>query len=479
MRQGLTHDYTHRFGVEHEHLVLPEGADAVYWTREQLWNAAEFAEVRKDGRTAREWQLAIPEEFQTKEERQKLALTFARELAGRYGCAVDVGIHLPDRKGDQRNHHAHLLATTRVVAGEGLGDKTLIELSDAKRLSMGLGQGRQEIEQIRALWAERANQALEKKGREERIDSRSLVAQQQEALTAGDIIRAAVLDRMPEIKMGWKATAMERRRSEPIQTERGDQLRAIRQENSLRKTFTEQIAKLKDKLQQIAQFVAQRRASERAKELAKEIAQKAEAQRRQGAMDRAREFAAQGPPRLARERWQRVEAWAQTPPPFRAHDNAQALLDAWLAYAGRQGFDTGLARSIVTSDREEIRSTCQARIDSFHEQVAELEKKGHRWFRSNEYQSTIDGYQSMVRNEGERGNKMLELSDRFQEWKPLHEAQALEEAKQRHADNQALFRDLEPHIETALLERERSYRPQQNLTRERPKERDQDRGRGE
>lgn len=277
MRQGLTHDYERRFGVEHKELVLPEGADAVYWTRQQLWNAAEFAEARKDGRTAREWLLALPEEL-SNGERQELALTFARELAGRYGCAVDVGIHLPDKEGDQRNHHAHLLATTRVVAGEGLGDKTLIELSDAKRLSMGLGQGRQEIEQVRALWAERANQALEKKGRGERIDPRSLVAQQEEALLAGDVIRAAVLDRMPEIKVGWKATAMERRTVNPIATERGDQLRAIRRENGLRKTLGEQIASLKEKVRLVAQLVAQRIASDRAKKTA---AKKVEEERRQ------------------------------------------------------------------------------------------------------------------------------------------------------------------------------------------------------
>ena len=136
MRQGLTHDCERRYGVEHKELVLPEGTDPVYWTRQQLWNAAEFAEVRKDGRTARKWQLALPDELD-QEERKALAVSFARELAGRYRCAVDVGVHLPDKEGDQRNHHAHLLATTRVLAGEGMGNKTLIELSDAKRLSMG------------------------------------------------------------------------------------------------------------------------------------------------------------------------------------------------------------------------------------------------------------------------------------------------------------------------------------------------------
>jgi hypothetical protein len=250
-RQGLTHDYERRSGVEYTELVLPEEADRAYWTRQQLWNAAEFAEVRKDARTAREWELALPDEL-SPEGRQKLAVGFAGELASRYGCAVDVAIHAPGREGDHRNHHAHLLATTRVVAGSSLGEKVAIELSDAKRLSLGLGQGRQEIEQVRSLWAERTNQALEKQGIEQKIDHRSLEAQREEALTAGDIIRAAALDRMPETKLGWKASAMERR---GIETERGQQLREVKQENTLRQVLMHQIEKLRELAQRVEQAV--------------------------------------------------------------------------------------------------------------------------------------------------------------------------------------------------------------------------------
>ena len=240
--QGLTHDYERRSGVEHAEIVLPEGADREHWTRQRLWNAAELAEVRKDARTAREWELALPEEL-TSAARQALAVGFARELASRYGCAVDVAVHAPGKEGDRRNHHAHLLATTRVVLGQGMGDKTGIELSDAKRLSLGLERGRKEIEQVRELWATAANRALEAQYHEVRIDHRSLAVQREEALTAGDIIRAAVLNRSPEIKLGWKATAMERR---GIETERGEQLREIQQENRERSGLLSQLGKLKE-----------------------------------------------------------------------------------------------------------------------------------------------------------------------------------------------------------------------------------------
>ena len=61
---------------------------------------------------AREFELALPDEL-TAEQRRELVATFARELADRHGVAVDAAIHLPDREGDKRNHHAHVLTTTR------------------------------------------------------------------------------------------------------------------------------------------------------------------------------------------------------------------------------------------------------------------------------------------------------------------------------------------------------------------------------
>ena len=58
-RDGITHDYTAKQGVEHAEIVLPEGVHAE-WARDRsdLWNAAEFAEKRKDARVAREFEIA-------------------------------------------------------------------------------------------------------------------------------------------------------------------------------------------------------------------------------------------------------------------------------------------------------------------------------------------------------------------------------------------------------------------------------------
>ena len=179
-RTGETHDYTAKRGVEYAQIVLPTaiGEAVPHWatTREQLWNAAELAERRDDARVAREVEVALPAEL-TKEQRQSLALTFAQQLAERYHCAVDVAIHKPHKEGDVRNHHAHLLLTTRTATPERLADKTTVELSDTKRAKLGLPSGRTEVTQLRAAWSQLANEHLKAAGLEASIDHRSLADQ--------------------------------------------------------------------------------------------------------------------------------------------------------------------------------------------------------------------------------------------------------------------------------------------------------------
>jgi hypothetical protein len=90
---------------------------------------------------------------------------------------VDFSIHAPHREGDERNHHAHLLATTRTIEPGGLGDKTTMEWSDTNRQKAGLGPAKQEITAVRALWAELTNEKLREQALEIRVDHRSLAAQ--------------------------------------------------------------------------------------------------------------------------------------------------------------------------------------------------------------------------------------------------------------------------------------------------------------
>jgi MobA/MobL family len=114
----------------HREIVTPEGAPTWAHQRERLWNSAEAAERRKNSTVVREFLLALPSELNG-EDRLRLAVDFARAIADKHRCAVDVSLHKPGRGGDTRNHHAHLLCTTRRLKASGFDEKTR-ELDDAK-----------------------------------------------------------------------------------------------------------------------------------------------------------------------------------------------------------------------------------------------------------------------------------------------------------------------------------------------------------
>ena len=172
-RDGLTHDFTRRSGVEHAEIVLPEGVDAD-WARDRsaLWNAAEASEKRKDARVAREIEIALPHEL-TAEQRLELTWDFAQELARRYGVAVDFAIHAPHRDSNVLNHHAHIMMTTRKVELDGLGEKSILELENRKLVAMGLPTTQEQVCDLRMSWEGIANEHLARAGLDVRIDHRS------------------------------------------------------------------------------------------------------------------------------------------------------------------------------------------------------------------------------------------------------------------------------------------------------------------
>lgn len=172
-RDGLVHDFTHKEGVEHNEIVLPQGVSADWaLDRSKLWNAAEFAEKRKDARVAREFEIALPHEL-SPEGRLKAARAFAQDLANRYGAAVDFAIHSPSEHGDIRNYHAHVLMTTRQVGKAGFGEKTCLEHNNARLLANGMATTDMQLRDIRQSWEGIANRQLQREGLDVRIDHRS------------------------------------------------------------------------------------------------------------------------------------------------------------------------------------------------------------------------------------------------------------------------------------------------------------------
>ena len=197
-RTGEIHDYTRKGGVESTDIVLPDGAPEWATDRAALWNAAEAAERRKDACVAREFEVALPDEL-SPAERRRLAVDFAKEMANREGCAVDVAIHAPGKEGDSRNHHAHILRTTRKVGLGGLTDKLDTEKAGRNRTA--------DLDAVRTRWAELTNERLRENGIEARVDHRSLKDQG--------------IDREPTSHMGPAVAAMERR---GVKTEVGQRI---------------------------------------------------------------------------------------------------------------------------------------------------------------------------------------------------------------------------------------------------------------
>jgi Ti-type conjugative transfer relaxase TraA len=172
-RDGLVHDYRPRKGIEHREVVLPSQVSAP-WAQDRsvLWNAAEAAERRKDARVAREVEVSLPHELDAKQ-RQALAAELAQHLADRYRVAVDLAIHSPHGKTDARNHHAHLLMTTRTLTAGGLGGKAMLERENRELTRLGLPTTHQQVRELREAWADMANRHLARAEHDLRIDHRS------------------------------------------------------------------------------------------------------------------------------------------------------------------------------------------------------------------------------------------------------------------------------------------------------------------
>ena len=60
---GMTHDYTHKGGVVHTEILLPDHAPAAFSDRAVLWNEVEKIEKAKNAQLAREIEIALPREL--------------------------------------------------------------------------------------------------------------------------------------------------------------------------------------------------------------------------------------------------------------------------------------------------------------------------------------------------------------------------------------------------------------------------------
>ncbi len=221
-RTGLTIDYSRKQGVLFSEIIAPDNAPDWARDRQQLWNRSEAKEKRQDAHVAREIQLSLPCELNDAQ-RQELTTEFSRFIAERYNVAVDTAIHAPNREGDERNFHAHLLICGRPfdeTKEQGLGNK----IREFDAISCQKAKTENHVELWRAKWEQQMNDALERA--EVRTEDGAIVKVDHRSYERQGI------EQEPTIKEGTAATAKERRGEETERRQINDDIRQRNEERA-------------------------------------------------------------------------------------------------------------------------------------------------------------------------------------------------------------------------------------------------------
>ncbi len=366
-RTGLTFDYRARGGVDHVETLAPANAPAWVQDRAALWNAVEAAETRKNSQVAREIRVALPAELDHAQRVELVRAFCQREFVAR-GMVADIALHAPGREGDDRNHHAHILLTTREIGPEGFGAKN----RDWNAVEM--------LEGWREAWARESNRALEQCGHDERIDHRTLEAQRieaQERATAahdrGDeaealrqTVRAVELDRDPLPQLSAGAWQMK---------ERGIEVAAVRVWREVKAQAAE-VARVAEVLAgQVRDWIG--RAVDRLGPPAQGLVYAGAADRdgREGRQDLAARLREAWEARQSRTASDTVAAPGQTPEPESARSLAERLREA------AQGIDRGTLAEAAARLQESREAEERQRVqeaERLKEQARLLERLGVR-----------------------------------------------------------------------------------------------------
>jgi len=173
-RYGVVHNYVGRRTCAHAEIMAPDGTPEWVRDRELLWNRVEAAEPRKDSQLARVIEVGLPSELTHAE-----SLTLLRDYIAAVFVARGMIADFYVRRDNPANPHAHILLTLRGVTPQGFGPKE-------RRWN-----GKANLLEWRAAWADRVNRHLAHAGHAVRIDHRTLEAQQLELTPARRMGRAA------------------------------------------------------------------------------------------------------------------------------------------------------------------------------------------------------------------------------------------------------------------------------------------------
>lgn len=211
-RTGQVFDYTRKKEVSYRRIFTPPNAPQWMKDREQLWNAVEQAENRKDAQVAREIEVALPIELSPSQHIILLERFVHTQLTSK-GMIADVVIH-----NKKNNPHAHILLTTRDIniTKDGFGQKNRAWNSKEQ-----LGEWREK-------WAKHCNRRLAVACSQSRIDHRCLEDQG--------------LDQIPTVHVGANCNAMDKR---GITSKRKELNTLIKEKNMSKQEWKKAISELK------------------------------------------------------------------------------------------------------------------------------------------------------------------------------------------------------------------------------------------
>ena len=236
--------------IIHKEILLPPNAPEKYRDRATLWNAVDASETKATAQTARRIIMALPKEL-THEQNIELIRNYCQSSFVDRGMIADFAVH-DDTEG---NPHAHVLLTMRSLNEQGeWNPKTRTEFildengepiqttnGKFKRrcVSWDGWNDRGNCEIWRHEWEVMQNAALEKAGREERIDMRSFERQG--------------IELAPTVHLGPAASALEKK---GVHTELGDHNRAVKLINALFTAIKNKLKALLEGLTELTDIIS-------------------------------------------------------------------------------------------------------------------------------------------------------------------------------------------------------------------------------
>lgn len=237
---GQLYDFSHKTHITHKEILLAEGLPDPLGERATLWNTVETQLNHKNGQPAFEVEVALPREL-SHDQRLELVRGFAQREFVDKGLIVDLCLHM-DRASDGGEHpHAHMLITTRRWNADGSMGKAARDLQDNPKLIGKVYELEKagEIEQAlllakgtnlanwRKAWAEDSNAFLERYEHEDRVDHRTLAAQNIEREAKPNI--GFAFHREVENLKGWLAERVQAFKEIDWRDRMRDQFDRIRQ----------------------------------------------------------------------------------------------------------------------------------------------------------------------------------------------------------------------------------------------------------